>query len=173
MHVEMMPSPKSDHNVPQVVRRLTSVIHAFEITVVVILIFLMMIAVALSTVELGMILWQELMSEPFLLLGLQELLTVLGFFMMVLIGLELLETIKNYLTQNSLHVEIVLLVAMIAVARKVIIIDMKEMQANQMLGIAALLLSLAGSYFLIKRSFSMPDQPVEAKEPKEPKEPGA
>jgi uncharacterized membrane protein (DUF373 family) len=48
-------------------------------------------------------------------------------------------------------VEIVLLVAMIAVARKVILIDMKEMDPGSMFGVAALLISLAASYYLIRR----------------------
>jgi uncharacterized membrane protein (DUF373 family) len=91
-----------------------------------------------------------------LFLNLQELLEVLGFFMMVLIGLELLETIKNYLTQHAIHVEVVLLVAMIAISRKVIILDMKEMGATSMMGIALLLLSLSVSYFLIKKGMNIP-----------------
>ena len=81
---------------------------------------------------------------------------VLGYFMMVLIGLELLETIKNYLTQHALHVEVVLLVAMIAVARKVIILNMKDTSAESMIGIAVLLFSLSGSYYLIKRGLEPP-----------------
>ena len=44
-----------------------------------------------------------------------------GFFLLVLIGIELLETIKAYLLTNVIHVEIVLEVALIAIARKVII----------------------------------------------------
>jgi uncharacterized membrane protein (DUF373 family) len=50
---------------------------------------------------------------------------------------------------------VVLLVAMIAVARKVIILDMKEIGANLMIGIAMLLFSLAASYFLIKKGMDL------------------
>jgi uncharacterized membrane protein (DUF373 family) len=127
------------------------IIRGFEFCIVMVLILLMMVAVFLSTIELAVILWQQMMQEPKFLLGLTDLLKVLGFFMMVLIGLELLETIKNYLTHHALHVEIVLLVAMIAVARKVILIDMKEMDPGSMFGVAALLISLAASYYLIRR----------------------
>ncbi len=133
------------------IRALVRSIRRFEMAVVVVLILLMMLVVLLSTVELAVTLWNKMMDTPMFLLGLEELLEVLGLFMMVLIGLELLETIKNYLTHHALHVEIVLLVAMIAVARKVILIDMKAMDPGSMLGVAALLISLAGSYFLIRR----------------------
>jgi len=135
------------------------IIRIFESGIILFLIFLMMIVVGLSALELGVSILQQVMTPkppPYLFLNLQELLEVLGFFMMVLIGLELLETIKNYLTQNALHVEVVLLVAMIAISRKVIILDMKEIGATSMMGIALLLLSLAVSYFLIKKGMNIP-----------------
>lgn len=138
-------------------QRLLSVIQGFESMIILALILLMMGVVTLSALELAVVLFQRVSSPPVLLLNLQELLEVLGFFMMVLIGLELLETIKNYLTQHALHVEVVLLVAMIAVARKVIILNMKETSAESMMGIAVLLFSLSGSYYLIKKGMRIPN----------------
>lgn len=131
------------------------VVRTFETSIIFLLVVLMMIVVGLSALELGVMLWDQMRKPPYLLLNLQELLEVLGFFMMVLIGLELLETIKNYLTQHALHVEVVILVAMIAISRKVIILDMKEISANSMMGIAFLLLSLSVSYYLIKKGMSI------------------
>jgi len=133
-------------------QRLQTFIRRFELLIVVTLILLMMVVVAKSLVELVLVLWNEILAGPVNVLQNQEMLTVLGFFMMVLIALELLETIKNYLTENAIHVEVVLLVAMIAVARKVIILDMKELQPLTLFGIASLVLSLAGSYWLLKKS---------------------
>jgi uncharacterized membrane protein (DUF373 family) len=142
-------------NAKQPLRGILRIIQLFESGIIVFLILLMMIVVTLSALELSVLLWNQIRKPPYLLLNLQELLEVLGFFMMVLIGLELLETIKNYLTQHALHVEVVLLVAMIAVSRKVIILDMKEISALSMMGIALLLLSLAISYFLIKKGLNV------------------
>ncbi len=133
-------------------KSLQTFIRRFELLIVVTLILLMMVVVAKSLVELVLVLWNEILAGPVNVLQNQEMLTVLGFFMMVLIALELLETIKNYLTENAIHVEVVLLVAMIAVARKVIILDMKELQPLTLFGIASLVLSLAGSYWLLKKS---------------------
>ena len=39
---------------------------------------------------------------------------------------------------------------MIAIARKVIILDVKKMDSGSLLGIAAIILALAGGYYLIK-----------------------
>ena len=70
--------------------------------------------------------------------------------MLVLIGIELLHTVKIYLQERNLHVEVVVLVAMIAVARKVIILDYKETSAPVLFGLAGLFLSLAAGYYLVR-----------------------
>jgi len=142
---------KSDTESPAVQRRFIRWIGAVETVVVCTLILLMMAVVLLSTYELTLMMWRQVSTPPYFQINLPKLLDLLGFFMMVLIGLELLETIKNYLTHHALHVEVVILVAMIAVARKVIILDMKEIKAETILGISALLLSLACSYYLIRK----------------------
>ena len=74
--------------------------------------------------------------------------------MLILIGVELLETIRAYLDDHQVHVEIVLEVALIAVARKVVIVDVKEYSPNTLLAIAAIVISLAGAYYLQKRARS-------------------
>lgn len=159
----MDPTTSEPTSSSRLLQPLLNTIARFEASVIVVLIVLMMAVVMLSTFELAVVLWKQVVEPPRMLLGLQELLEVLGFFMMVLIGLELLETIKNYLTQHALHVEVVLLVAMIAVARKVIILDMKEIASASMIGIAGLLFSLAASYYLIKKA--MDDSPPPSRDP--------
>ncbi|MCA1906594.1 MAG: phosphate-starvation-inducible PsiE family protein [Desulfarculus sp.] len=80
----------------------------------VVLIGMMMLTLLAGTVELGVILYEQLMKPPFLLLDITEMLEVFGFFLMILIGLELLETIKVYIKEDKIHTEVVFLVAMIA-----------------------------------------------------------
>lgn len=130
------------------------ILHFFEVLeryIVIALICFMMLAVFVSTVELGILLYRELMSPPRMLLDIKNLLEIFGFFFMILIGLELLATIKTYLTESQMHVEIVFLVAMIAVARKVIILDWKILPPQTIYGIAAVILSLSAGYYLVKR----------------------
>jgi len=76
---------------------------------------------------------------------------VFGGFLSVLIGIELLHTIKMYLKEDVVHVEIVLLVALIGISRHVIDLDFKHLSAMTILGISALILSLSGGYLLIKK----------------------
>ena len=71
---------------------------------------------------------------------------------MVLIGVELIEVMKDYLTENTLHVEVVFLVAMIAVARKVIVLDYKVTSPQTLYGTAAIIVALCGGFYLLKKA---------------------
>ena len=86
-----------------------------------------------------------------MLLNIEELFPIFGFFLLILIGLELVQTIRIYHREQALKAELVLVVAMIAVARKVIVYDFKG-DPIAVLGVAALVLALAAGYFLMKRA---------------------
>ena len=123
----------------------------FEKVIIVSLMVMMAAVVLISTLELGWIIIQDMISPPVIFLELNELLGIFGFFLLILIGIELLETIKIYLRDNLIRVEVVLLVALIAVARKVIILDIKEITDYKLIGIAALIVALTTGLFLMKR----------------------
>jgi len=107
--------------------------------------------VFLSTVELGWIIIEDIITPPVFLLDINELLDIFGMFLLVLIGVELLETVKMYLNEKKVHVEVVFTVAMIAIARKVIILDVKELSSLTLIGIGAIIIALSSGYYLIKR----------------------
>jgi uncharacterized membrane protein (DUF373 family) len=95
------------------------------------------------------------------LLDLTGLLELFGFFLLVLIGIELLTTIKAYLVEHTVHVEVVVEVGLIAIARKVIILDVKDYEPLQLTGIAFIIAALAVAHFVIKRSQHLtPPKPV-------------
>ena len=124
----------------------------FERTVVFALIVMMSLVILLSTVELGWIIILDMITPPIILPQISELLEIFGFFLLILIGIELLETLRAYLVEQVVHVEVVLEVALIAIARKVIILEPKEMPGLTVLAIAALILALATGFLLVRRS---------------------
>jgi uncharacterized membrane protein (DUF373 family) len=123
----------------------------FEKAVTVTLVMMMAIVVLLATIELGWIIIKDVITPPVLLLEIEELLDIFGLFLLVLIGVELLETIKAYLKENVVHFEVVLTVAMIAIARKVITLDVKELPGVTLVGIAAIILALAAANYYFRR----------------------
>jgi len=114
------------------------------------LLVMMVITVILATIEVGWMLLKDIMTAPLFLLEIQELLDLFGLFLLVLIGIELMETLKVYLTERAIHVEVVFTVALIAVGRKVIILDVKAMSSLTLLGIAAIIVAMSFGYFLLK-----------------------
>ena len=131
-------------------------IRRFQRFIVLTLLGMMILAVMVSTVELAVILVQELLKPPMMLLNAAEMFEVFGFFLMVLIGLELLETIKAYLEDDRVHAEVVFLVALVAVSRKVIILDYREMSPNLLFGMSALIIALGVGYFLVRYALARP-----------------
>lgn len=123
----------------------------FKRGLIVVIIFLLAFVLLLATAELIYVIIKDIVSPPVFLLELDELLEIFGVFMIVIIGIELLESItKTYLKEGVDHVKVVLAVAMIAIARKVIILDVKEVSSLTMLGIAAIILALSVGYFMSK-----------------------
>jgi uncharacterized membrane protein (DUF373 family) len=131
-------------------------LYRFTRAIILALIIMMMFTVLLSTVELLVILVQELLAPPAYLLGIDNLFSIFGFFMMILIALELLESIRAYLTDDALHVEVVFLVAMIAIARKVIILEVGDLEPMRLVGIASIILALAAGYYFVKLAMRTP-----------------
>ena len=126
----------------------------FERYVVIGLLAMMALVVLLSTVELAVIIVERMLTgvPKLFLLNIPDMLEIFGFFMMILIGLELIETIKMYLVDESIHVEIICLVAIVAVVRKVIVLDVYKLPPVTLLGIAAIILALSIGYFFIKKA---------------------
>ena len=124
----------------------------FQKFIIVILAILMGFVVMLATLELVYIIALDLLSPPIVLLDSKELLDIFGYFLLILIGIELLETFSIYIRERAINVQVVLLVAMIALARKVIILDAEDIQSLTLFAIGFVILALAAGYYMVKRS---------------------
>ena len=120
----------------------------FEKVIVYCLVGLMMVVLLLTTIELGWIVATDILKHPRFLLEIDQILEIFGLFLLILIGVELLETIKAYLAEHVVRTELVLEVALIAIARKVIILDVKDLAPMTLIAIAALIVTLAVAYYL-------------------------
>jgi uncharacterized membrane protein (DUF373 family) len=143
------------------VKPILNFLDRFEKGVVVFLIGLMVLTVTLVTIELAVLLVKDIAAHPRHLIGIDELLDLFGMFLLVLLGLELLETIKAYLVEHAIHVEVVMVVALIAISRKVVILDVKEMQSLTLFAIGMIILTLSVGYYLIARIFQNRRSPMD------------
>ena len=116
------------------------------------LLVMMAAVVLLTTIELGWILVKDVVTPPVFLLEIDEILELFGMFLLVLIGIELMHSVKIYIKRREIHLEAMLIVALVAVARKVIVLEPKELAPEAVLGLAALALALTIGYYLVKRA---------------------
>jgi uncharacterized membrane protein (DUF373 family) len=70
--------------------------------------------------------------------------------LLIILGLELMETLRVYFKSHRIRLETILAVAIIAVGRHVINLDVEHMAGSSLLGIAAIVLALAGGFFLVR-----------------------
>ena len=123
----------------------------FERIIVYILIGLMMVIILVALTGFVILIIRDFTRQPASILSIDELLGFFGYVLLVLIGMELLDTIRAYLMEHVVHVEVVLEVALIAVARKIIILDLKDVPSATLFGIAALVAALSVAFYLEKR----------------------
>jgi len=134
--------------------KLLASLDSFKRFLVIIITFMMGVVLLLATIDLGYTLYVDIVDKPpYFLLNIEEMLELFGIFLLVLIGIELFETMEIYIKENVVHIEVVLTVALIALARKVIILDVKTLSSTTILGIAALILALSIGYYLIRKAF--------------------
>jgi len=116
------------------------------------LIILLMVVLAFAVAELAWTMVTSLTNPPPGLSENYELVNLLGAFLLVLIGVELLDTMMEYFREKAIHVEIVVLLAIIAIARKVILLDPATTTGIEMIGIGVVIIGLAGAYYLIRKA---------------------
>ncbi|HOI61022.1 MAG TPA: phosphate-starvation-inducible PsiE family protein [Methanoculleus sp.] len=122
----------------------------FERIVYITLIAFLVVLLTFTLLELGWLLVIGLFEDSIYRLESHELFNLFGYFLLILIGLELLETIKAYLSRREFHVEIIILVAIIAIARKVILISTAT--PGELIGIALIIIALCSGYYLVHRA---------------------
>ena len=134
--------------------RLATLVGKIQAATVAAMIVLLLIVVVLSTVHLGVLIGHEIWQPPRFLIPVQGLLDIFGYFLLVLIGVELLETLKVYVKKDTVHVRVVIEVALIAMARKVITEEPHLVPATTLFGIAALILALAVAFYFERQASS-------------------
>jgi len=131
------------------------VISVFEKGIILILLILMAALVAILTFEMSVVIITEILKnndEVGIIINSEEVIIIFGFFINILIGLELFETVKLYLRENVFHPEIILMISLIAILRKVIVIDFKEINPVTAIAIALLIGAITGGYYFLKKA---------------------
>lgn len=114
-----------------------------------ILAVLMVFVIVMGVIDVGWTLYEKLVAAPMFILTISDMLATFGAFMAVLIAIEIFVNITIYLRDDVIHVKIVLATALMAISRKVIIMDFNTIEAIYVFGIAAVTIAMAFAYYLI------------------------
>ena len=125
-------------------------IHGLENLVSKVLAIALVFVILVSIYDLLIILGTDLLSGGTVGVFDQTLFEIFGLFLNILIALELLENITAYLKKHILQVELVVVTALIAVARKIIIFDLNKFGGSELLALAFAIFALSISYWLVK-----------------------
>ncbi|WP_321430556.1 phosphate-starvation-inducible PsiE family protein [uncultured Methanolobus sp.] len=119
-------------------------------TIIIKIVMLMMAFVILSAMlEITWLLVTDISTPPYFLIGVDEILDVFALFFLVIIGIELLETVKMIIMESSMNVDVIILVGITAIVRKILIIDLKNTDPLFLVGMGILIIALAGTYYLV------------------------
>ena len=112
---------------------------------------LMVMVIVWGIGDVVYVLYQRLVSPPFMLLSISDILATFGAFLAVLIAIEIFINITLYLKTDVIPVRLVVATALMAISRKVIIFDFGEITPLFVLGTAAVVLALGVTYWLISK----------------------
>ncbi|HEY9906405.1 MAG TPA: phosphate-starvation-inducible PsiE family protein [Thermosynechococcaceae cyanobacterium] len=115
----------------------------------------MVLVILVSVYDLGIFLVRdflipEIFDPSFTTFG-TNLFRIFGLFLNVLIALELLENITAYLKRHVIQVELVIVTSLIAVARKIIILDLEKTTSDDLIALGVAIFALSTSYWVIRR----------------------
>lgn len=154
-HPDSLPPPDHDSaeglHIDQSEEPLIHWLHVIIRFCVRILAVLMTLVIMWSVADVAWVLYQRVMASPVWLLSVNDILALFGTFMATLIAIEIFLNIVLYLRDDVLHVKLVLATALMAIARKVIVLDYKTVEPEYIWGTAAAILALSIGYWLVAK----------------------
>ncbi len=118
-----------------------------------VLALIMIIVILAAIYDVGRFILVEIFTPPYWQFSV-DLVRVFGLFLNVLVALEILENITAYLRTDvsAQIVELVIVTALIAIARKIIILNIDQPETvPKLIGLAVGILAVTVSYWIIRR----------------------
>ena len=140
-HEEKLPPVVED----VLIKALHTVIH-FAVRLLAVL---MTLVILWGVADVVYVLYQKLLEPPFMLLTVTDILAIFGSFLSVLIAIEIFINITVYIKHDALPIKMVIATALMAIARKVIMLDFKDLDWHYVVAMAAVIVALGLTYWLI------------------------
>lgn len=112
---------------------------------------LMTLVILWGVIDVGITLYKEIITPPYGLLSSGDILSLFGAFLAVLIAIEIFQNITIYLKEEIIHVQIVIATALMAISRKIIVLDFKTVEPEYVWASGAVIIALGVTYWLISQ----------------------
>lgn len=112
--------------------------------------FLMAFVILCSVFDVGYLIYTIVKTPPHRILNLEDVLSTLGSFLIVLIAIEIFINIIMYFRRETNHIKLVVATALMAISRKVIILDYEHASQPQLIAMALLIFALGFAYWFCK-----------------------
>ena len=130
---------------------LIRVLHRIIRVCVKFLAILMVLVIVWGIGDVLYVFYEQLQTPPRFLLNINDIFQTFGAFMAVLIAIEIFINIRLYLGTHVIPVQLVLATALMAAARKVIVLDVDKITPLHVLALGAVMLPLGITYWLISK----------------------
>ncbi|MFC6635364.1 phosphate-starvation-inducible PsiE family protein [Microbulbifer taiwanensis] len=113
---------------------------------------LMALVIVWGAVYVMFVLYQRLNFPPVWILDSRDILDIFGSFLVVLIAVEIFINIRLYLGTNVIPIQLVIATALMAMARKIIVLDTDKTGPMFIFGFAAIVLALGVTYWMVSKN---------------------
>ncbi len=112
---------------------------------------LMVAVIFIGVLDVMYVLYEKIISPPFLFLTINDLLATFGAFLAVLIAIEIFINITLYIRSDVIPVKLVVATALMAISRKVIVFDFKQLDPEYIAATSLVVIALGVTYWLIDK----------------------
>jgi uncharacterized membrane protein (DUF373 family) len=112
---------------------------------------LMVVVILFGIIDIVFVLYEKLADPPIFQLTINELLETFSAFMAVLIAIEIFLNITLYIRSDVIPVKLVVATALMAISRKIIVFDYKQIDAEYIGASALVVLALGVTYWLVQK----------------------
>ncbi len=130
---------------------MNAILKFIETTLVIGILLALSVTLLLAFLDIAYVIYEKIMAPPALIVDAEGLMELFSLILILLIGVELIHGVKAYLDDQVIHVELILLIAIIAISRKVVVWDFDKHSHNELYSLAAMILALGVSYLLVKQ----------------------
>jgi len=121
--------------------------------IIISLMFVLVFAMLLGTFDLFVLFYKQIVSpDPFpFLIKIEDLYATFTAILIIVVGYELFKSMILILNHDKIPVKPILKIASIALANKIIALNIKDIEVNEMFGLSALIVSVGIAFFFYNR----------------------